>query len=410
MNLKRTQLQILHEKTDLSRRAKSGVSLHCHTEFSKEQMDFIPVYTEKLPILSTLWKHEKKKYTEREGREPNFATAYWSPPLPPEEVYKIEKDQINEAGLDAVISLTDHDCVDGNIRLNEQIKNDVAPISLEWTVPFEYGFFHVGVHNLPTENAVELSKTLIDFSFSENPTNERLHELFSMLNALPEVLVILNHPMWDIEMVGKERHQILLDNFLKEFGKWIHAFEINGFRKWSENIAVLELAESLNFPVVTGGDRHGCKPNTVINLTNAKTFAEFADEIRNDKHSEIVFMPDYKQPLMSRQLNSFSEILSTYEHFPEHRRRWFDRVFYDNNNEYGLAPLAVHWQESGYRWWLKAAIRFLGFMGSPTMRPLFQLTRSKADRVPQSFGTVVKSEEYQIEEIRTDKLSSDGAL
>ena len=409
MNSKRTQLQILHAKTDLSRRAKSGVSLHCHTEFSKEQMDFIPVYTEKIPIISALWKKEKKKYTEREGKEPNFATAYWSPPLPPEEVFKIEKNQINEAGLDAVISITDHDCIDGNIRLNDSEKNEVAPISLEWTVPFEYGFFHVGVHNLPKDNALELSKTLIDFSFAENPAKENLHEIFSMLNGLPEVLIILNHPLWDIEMVGKPRHKVLLDNFLKEFGKWIHALEINGFRKWSENIAVLEIAEAVDIPVVTGGDRHGCKPNTVINLTNAKTFAEFTSEIRNDKHSEIVFMPDYKQPLMSRQLNSFSEILSTYNHFPEHRRRWFDRVFYDNNNAYGLAPLSVHWQESGYRTWLKVAIKFLGFMGSPTMRPVFQLLRNKADRVPKTFEKV-EYEDYQIEEIRTDKLSSDGAL
>lgn len=410
MNLKKTQLQILHEKTDLSRRAKSGVSLHCHTEFSKEQMDFIPVYTEKLPILSTLWKRERAKYIDRVGKDIDFSKAFWSPPLPPEEVYNIEKNQINEAGLDAVVSITDHDCIDGNIRVNESIKNEVAPISLEWTVPFEYGFFHVGVHNLPTENAVELSKTLIDFSFSENPTKETLHELFSTLNSLPEVLVILNHPMWDIEMVGKPRHKVLLDNFLKEFGKWIHALEINGFRKWSENIAVLELAETMNFPIVTGGDRHGCKPNTVINLTNAKTFAEFADEIRNDKHSEIVFMPDYKNPLMSRQLNSFSEILSAYPHFPETRRFWHDRVHFDVGDENGLAPLTTHWRESGYRWWLKVAIKFLGFMGSPTMRPLFQLTRSKADRVPQSFGTVVEDKEYPIEEIRTDKLSSDGAL
>lgn len=409
MNSKRTQLQILHKKTDLSRRAKSGVSLHCHTEFSQEQMDFIPVYTEKLPILSTLWKREREKYINRVGKDIDFSKAFWSPPLPPEEVYKIEKNQINEAGLDAVISLTDHDCIDGNIRLNEAEKNELAPISLEWTVPFEYGFFHVGVHNLPKDGAIELSKTLIDFSFSENPSKEKLHELFSLLNNLPEVLVVLNHPLWDIEMVGKPRHKVLLDNFLKEFGKWIHALEINGFRKWSENIAVLEMAEALDFPVVTGGDRHGCKPNTVINLTKAKTFAEFVDEVRNDKHSEIVFMPDYKHPLMSRQLNSFSEILSAYPHFPENRRFWHDRVHFDVGDANGLAPLTVHWRESGYRTWLKIAIKFLGFMGSPAMRPVFQLMRNKIDRVPKSFDKVER-EEYQIEEIRTEKLSSDGAL
>ncbi|MCV4639621.1 hypothetical protein OFB62_30435, partial [Escherichia coli] len=76
-----------------------------------------------------------------------------------------------------------------------------------------------------------------------------------MLNEIPQVLIILNHPLWDIEIVGQQRHEILLRNFIKTHGKWIHAFEVNGFRSWSENKAVIELAESLGIPVVTGGDR-----------------------------------------------------------------------------------------------------------------------------------------------------------
>ena len=128
------------------------------------------------------------------------------------------------------------------------------------------------MHNLPKDRAVEITKTLLDYTFGENPTNEHLHEMFSMLNEIPQVLVILNHPLWDIEIVGKEKHEILLKHFIKEHGRWIHAFEINGFRTWSENKAVIEMAEALGIPIVTGGDRHGCKPNTVINLTNCQNF------------------------------------------------------------------------------------------------------------------------------------------
>ena len=185
--------------------------------------------------------------------------------------------------------------------------------------------------------------------------------------------------------------------------------KLTDFRKWSENMAVLEIAEAIGMPTVTGGDRHGCKPNTVINLTNSKTFSEFAAEVRNDKQSEVVFMPDYKQPLLSRQLHSFSEILATYEHFPHHRRQWIDRVYYDNGDEKGLAPLSMHWTESGYRKWLRASISFLGFLGSPAMRPLFHLIRSKKDRVPK---TAFKNDEinYLGEEIRAEKLTSDGVV
>ena len=305
---------------------------------------------------------------------------------------------MNEAGLDAIVSLTDHDSIEANLKVNETTDNAKAPISLEWTVPFEYGFFHVGVHNLPKDRAVELTKTLLDYTFNEeNHSNEKLHEMFAMLNEMPEVLVILNHPIWDIEMVGKERHELLLKNFIKEHGRWIHALEINGFRSWSENKAVIEMAEALGFPIVTGGDRHGCKPNTVINLTNSKTFAEFVEEIRVDKRSEVVLMPEYKQPLHSRQLQSFAEILKHYPEFPEGRRKWFDRVYFDIGDGFGLRPLSVHWERGGPTW-LRWAIWTLGVLGSPKMRPFFALARKRNDRVPKNIEQT-KFEIPNLEEI-----------
>jgi len=383
MNLKQTRLHILHKPKNLSGEAKTGVSLHCHTEHSKEMLEFIPHYADQLPIISYFWNKEREKYLKREGKVPDFSTGYWSPPMTAHDVYDIEKEQINRAGLEAIASITDHDSIDANLKIGETVANENAPISLEWTVPFSYGFFHVGVHNLPKDRAVELTKTLLDYTFNEQRHGtENLNEMFSMLSAIPEVLIVLNHPLWDIEIVGKENHAALLKNFLKEHGYWIHALEINGFRKWSENKAVLEMAEALGFPIVTGGDRHGCKPNTVINLTNAKTFSEFAEEIRVDKRSEVVLMPEYRQPLHSRQLQSFAEILKYYPEFPEGRRKWFDRVHFDTGDGYGLRPLSVHWLYGGPMW-LRWAIWTLGVMGNPKMRPIFSLTRKKHDRVPK---------------------------
>ena len=407
MNLKQTRLHILHEAESLASKAKTGVSLHCHTQYSKEMLDFVPVYAEKLPIISYFWRKERDKYLEREGKDIDFSTAFWSPPMTPHDVFRIEKEQINRAGIDAMVSISDHDSIDGALQLNEYQDNKKAPISLEWTVPFEYGFFHVGVHNLPKNEAVELTKTLVGFSFSESPTSERLHELFAMLNEIPEVLVILNHPLWDIELVGKERHEALLKNFIREHGKWIHAFEINGFRAWSENKAVIEMAEALGFPIVTGGDRHGCKPNTVINLTNSSTFEEFVEEIRVDKCSEVALMPEYKQPLHSRQLQSFAEILKNYPEFAEGRQKWFDRVYFDVGNELGLTSLSGHGWKRGGPTWLRAAIWTLGFMGSPKMRPFFAIARKKYDRVPKD----VEKTHFEIpnlEDIAPPTLSSDA--
>jgi len=62
MNLKRTRLHILHEAKALSQEAKTGVSLHCHTEHSKEMLDFLPHYAEKFPIISYFWKKERDQY------------------------------------------------------------------------------------------------------------------------------------------------------------------------------------------------------------------------------------------------------------------------------------------------------------------------------------------------------------
>lgn len=385
MNLRNTRLHIVSRKTDLAEKAKTGVSLHCHTEHSNEMLDFVPHYAEKLPIIAQFWRRERDSYEKRVGREVNFSTAYWSPPLAPDDVYDIEKQQIEESGLTAIVSLTDHDSIDATLQVNARVENSFAPISMEWTVPFDYGFFHVGVHNLPKDRAAELTETLLEFTFNEaNHTNEYLTEMFAMLNEIPQVLVILNHPLWDIEMVGKERHTLLLKDFVRLHGKWIHALEINGFRAWSENKAVIEMAESFGIPVATGGDRHGCKPNTVINLTDAQTFDDFVQEIRVNKRSEVVLMPAYEQPLHSRQLESFAEILSHYPQFRAGRQQWFDRVFYDGGEGKGVRPLSAHGWVNGGPLWLRWAVWTLGVFGSPTMRPLFRIARKKADRVPKS--------------------------
>lgn len=387
MNSKQTRLHILDKAKDLGGEAKTGVSLHCHTEHSKEMLDFVPHYAAKIPIVSYFWEKECLRYFGREGKEPDFSTGYWSPPLTGNEVYRLEKEQINGMNLEAVVSITDHDCIDANLQVGEQNNHAQAPISMEWTVPFEYAYLHVGVHNLPPERAVEITGQLLDYTFSkESPNNEKLREVFALLDEIPDVLIVLNHPLWDIEIVGQQRHDDLLEHFMREHGKWIHAFEINGFRSWSENKAVMELAKSRNMPIVTGGDRHCGKPNTAINLTNAKTFAEFAEEIRVDKRSEVVIMPEYREPLNSRQISSIAQILKHYPEFPEGRRRWFDRVHFDTGDGSGLQPLAAHWKGGGPKW-LRRAVWLCGVLSHKSLRPAFRLAMKREDRVPKQITT-----------------------
>ena len=408
MNLKLTRLHLLEKDGNLARAFKSGVSLHCHTQHSREMLEFVPHYAAKLPIINYFWERERENYLEREGKAIDFSQAYWTPPLTASEVFNLEREQINQIGLEAMVSLTDHDEISANKRIRREVEKD-APISMEWTVPFEDGFFHVGVHNLPENRADAITKDLLDYSFAKKRGlifgENRLDELFALLNEIPEVLVILNHPLWDIEMFGKERHKILLKSFLEKHGHWINAFEINGFRSWSENKAVLEMADQLGFPTVSGGDRHGCQCNSVVNLTTTKTFGEFAEQIKVDKHSQVVLMPHYRQPLNWRQLQSFAEILKHYPKFGEERRHWQNRVFVDID-ERGLKPLSFFWTGGGPRW-LKVATWTLGAFGSRFARPAFRMTARRQDRLPKRFDAPVIEIQADEDALLQD-LSSDA--
>lgn len=386
MNLNMTAVHILDHTAELSNHGKTGVSLHCHSMYSKEMLDFLPHYAERMPIISFFYKKEKERYLDREGAGINFSTAFWSPPMTPQAVYDSEKKQFADAGLAAMISITDHDEIGGAFEILDTEKTEI-PVSLEWTVPFEIGFFHLGVHNLPRDRAAAITKDLL--AYTDDPKGnsvESLNVLLDMLCELPGVLVVLNHPIGDIELIGSEAHMLLLERFIAKHGRWIHALEVNGFRSWSENKAVLELAESLDMPVVSGGDRHGCQANTVVNVTDACEYAEFVAEVRNDRRSQIAVLPEYKRPLPSKQMRSFSEILGRYPEFPVERQRWFDRVHFDIGNGKGIVPLSAHGWKNGGPVWLRLAIKTLGLMGSDALVPAFRLIRKRADRVPESFS------------------------
>lgn len=382
MPFKLTRLLHLKRGEDLQAKAKTGISLHCHTHFSKENLDFLPYYSDRIPIIAGLWRREYAAYREREQRDIDFDTAYWTPPLSANVVHEGEKRQIIEVGLQPIVSITDHDRIDANLEIN---RIESVPISMEWTVPFANGFFHVGVHNLPPECSESIVATLLEYT--EEPDSRsvtRLNELFRMLWEYPNVLVVLNHPLWDIELIGHKEHEHLLKDFLKIHSKWIHAFEVNGFRKWSENHAVIELAESFGKPAVAGGDRHGCQPNTVLNISGCLSMDEYAADVRDARRNEIALMPCYERPICSRQLESFSEILREYPESPADRRNWMQRVFFDTHEGLGFRPISEIGMING-PFWMRASIYTLGILGSPRLAILFRFARRKADQVPLEF-------------------------
>jgi hypothetical protein len=374
-----TRLYKLSEQTaSLGKRFGTAISLHCHTRHSKEILDFIPHYTLRVPVVAGLFRRSMEKFNE--GREVafDFKEAYWTPPLSARMVYEEERSQIeNKVGLEAIVSITDHDDIEAGRQLQVLDASKQFPISLEWTVPYGIGFFHVGVHNLPPNQADDIMTLLM--GYTESPKPQHLTTLFAMLNGLHEVLIVLNHPLWDIELIGKEKHNALLKDFLDQHGGWVHAFEVNGFRSWEENRAVLKMAQEMNCPVVSGGDRHGCQCNSVLNLSWAKSFAEFVHEVRFDKRSEVLLMPEYEEPLSSRQLECASEILRLYSGHPLGQRHWTDRIFVKLDSS-GMKPLSFYWRRGGPKW-VRFAVWTLRVLGSRRVRPAFRLGLLSEERI-----------------------------
>ena len=185
---------------------RTGVSLHSHTMFSEESLDVVPRYTAKLPYLGNAIRRMQTEHHTGQLQPLNFNRAFWTPPLSPRQAYRLEEKQIQRRfNLPGLISLTDHDDARAAALLRIIHRFRYAPVSTEWTVPFESTFFHLGVHNLPPERASELQIELA--RFTSEPAPEELASCLRKLNSFPEILVVLNHPLWDEKGVGMAQHR-----------------------------------------------------------------------------------------------------------------------------------------------------------------------------------------------------------
>jgi len=172
-------------------------------------------------------------------------------------------------------------------------------------------------------------------AFTKDPKAENLGQLLRMLNHDPATLLVLNHPFWDEKGIGASEHGHTLGCLLERHGSLIHGLELNGLRPWSENARIAWLSRHTGIPVISGGDRHGCEPNSNINLTNASTFAEFVQEVRDGKQSVVLFMPQHREPMRYRIVQTMWDVMRYYPDHPADRRKWSDRIFF--RDEDGVA-------------------------------------------------------------------------
>jgi hypothetical protein len=337
--LPQSQISCVWKQPGIAAKYRTAVSLHSHTNQSKESLLFIPEFAAKWPALR--WALNKQ--CKKSRRPVDFSQAYWTPPLPPKLAFELECNQIeSELALMSLVSLTDHDSIGAPSALRQMPDPVNVPFAVEWSIPYEGAVFHLGIHNLPENRAHLIMDDLAEYT--RNPVAPRLAELLAALHELRDVLIVFNHPLWDQRDLGRTTFLPILDRFLHGYNQYLHAFELNAMRGWPENKGVVQLAAAWGRPLISGGDRHGCEPSGALNLTQATSFCEFVGEIRNDQLSHVVFMPQYAEPLGIRFMQTVIDVIRHYPDHPVGSRRWDERVFHVDCDTGFHRPLAALWK------------------------------------------------------------------
>lgn len=320
---------------------RSGVSLHGHTRHSQESLGFIGKFLQSHGALKK-WIDSQKTYCSRtSGITLDFDRAYWTPPLCERAAFELEARQIAQLGLQPFVSLSDHNSIDACTLLRQSPEFANVPISTEWTVPFGRAVFHIGVHNLPPASADAWMAAMHHATASAD--EREIFSLFAEFCSMREVLLVFNHPLWNFDNIPGDVFQYELNRFLTDANQYMHAFELNGMRCHAENREVLRLTESWDQVLISGGDRHGCEPNALLNLTNAADFPEFVDEIRNGRQSSVVIMPQYGQPFGWRMYQNFTHVIADYPQHSEDRRHWDQRTFHPDRAGNAVVPMRQLW-------------------------------------------------------------------
>jgi hypothetical protein len=357
------RISYLWKDPEAAKGYSTGVSLHSHTNQSKETLDFLANLGEQYRWMRPILRAGERRSREQHNTPVNYAAAYWTPPLTPRLAFDLENKQIEKKlGLMPLVSLTDHDNINAPMLLRTVASARHIPVSVEWSAPFGGDqAFHLGIHNLPSESGAAWMKIFEEYTAS--PDEKKLTEILAALHELPNVLIVFNHPMWDLYLIGEIKHSQRVQDFMKVNHAFIHALELNGLRHWQENRAVKKMAQEWNKLLISGGDRHGTEPNANVNLSNAATFTEFVHEVRYEGRSHVLFMPQYAEPWKHRILESTLDAIRDYPEFPQGSRHWDERVFHPDYKGV-IRPLRELWPQKEAPVYLNIAIRAVRLMGS----------------------------------------------
>ena len=186
---------------------RTAVSLHSHTNHSHESLDFLERFALSNPVSRCFLKYHRAMCQRRRGIKLRLDQGYWTPPLSAALAYRLEKKQIEDLlGLQAMVSLSDHDNIEAPLLLRVVAESRTIPVSVEWSAPFGPTCFHLGIHNIPSSAAIQVMKSLAGYT-AHGPDEGRLTEILAYINTFPTALVVFNHPLWDLYGIGYPRHE-----------------------------------------------------------------------------------------------------------------------------------------------------------------------------------------------------------
>jgi hypothetical protein len=338
----RSQISCIWKQEDAAAAYRTGVSLHSHTSMSEESLIFIQNMGRALPGVTKLYSHYFDRCQRLYSLTLDFESAHWRPPLMPRMAFDLEHRQITELGLFPQVSITDHDNIEAPMLLRTVPDARGIPVSVEWSAPFGCTCFHLGIHNLPSADGRMWMDRFA--AATAAPSDAEVHKILGELHSIPQVLIVFNHPLWDLYSVGRDTHMAEVRRFLRENGEFMHALELNGLRHARENREVSDLARATGHLVISGGDRHGMEPNANINLTQTSSFNDFVYEIRVDRLSHVLFLQQYAQPWKLRILRSTLDAVSDFPEFTPGWQRWDERCFH--KDRFGvMRPMSELWHD-----------------------------------------------------------------
>lgn len=379
------RISYLWKELDAARDYSTAVSLHSHTNQSKETLDFLANMGIQYPLLRPWFSRCERRARDVYKIPLDYARSYWTPPLTPKLAFDLESSQIaDKLGLMPLVAITDHDTIAAPMLLRTVASARHIPVSVEWSAPFGGDqSFHFGIHNLPSDTGAAWMKILEEYT--ANPDEKRLTEILAALHALPNVLIIFNHPVWDLYLIGAEKAALRVEQFMTANHAFVHALELNGLRCWEENRKVKDLAKRWNKLLISGGDRHGLEPSGNVNLSHAASFTEFVHEVRYEGRSHVLFMPQYAQPWKHRILQSTLDAVRDHLDFPQGSRYWDERVYHPDENGV-VRPVREIWPLGRAPHWVNLIIRSVRAMGTRPVSGGLRLAWSESRELQFALG------------------------